>query len=107
VFFLFALPASSAEVSPNSGQESQEIKALSESEIADLLAGKGMGWCQAAELNGYPGPKHVLSWRMSLICRPGNGSRRRPHLRLEAWPGNSVRLVDAERELDLDVSRAR
>src|SRR5690606_30744725 len=30
------------------------------SEIDGLLAGKGMGYGKAAELNGYPGPAHVL-----------------------------------------------
>jgi Spy/CpxP family protein refolding chaperone len=42
------------------GQEHREIKSLSDAEIADLLAGRGMGLAKAAELNGYPGPKHVL-----------------------------------------------
>jgi Spy/CpxP family protein refolding chaperone len=36
------------------------IKALSDAEIAALLKGDGMGFAKAAELNGYPGPKHVL-----------------------------------------------
>lgn len=46
--------------SPYVGEEAREIKALSESHIAGLLAGKGMGYAKAAELNGYPGPAHVL-----------------------------------------------
>ena len=33
---------------------------LSPSEVADLRAGRGMGLARAAELNHYPGPKHVL-----------------------------------------------
>jgi Spy/CpxP family protein refolding chaperone len=36
------------------------IKGLSAEQIADLRAGKGMGLALSAELNGYPGPKHVL-----------------------------------------------
>lgn len=28
--------------------------------MADYKAGRGMGFALAAELNGYPGPKHVL-----------------------------------------------
>jgi Spy/CpxP family protein refolding chaperone len=35
------------------------IKALSDQQIADLKSGRGMGLALAAELNGYPGPKHV------------------------------------------------
>ena len=46
--------------SPYSGQETREIKALSPQEIADYEAGRGMGLAKAAELNGYPGPAHVL-----------------------------------------------
>ena len=36
------------------------VKALSEQQTADLRAGRGMGLALAAELNGYPGPLHVL-----------------------------------------------
>ena len=48
------------------GQQSREIKALSAQETADLLAGRGMGLARAAELNGYPGPMHVLELRGPL-----------------------------------------
>ncbi|WP_420392881.1 Spy/CpxP family protein refolding chaperone [Acuticoccus sp.] len=34
--------------------------ALSNAEAEDLLNGRGMGLALAAELNGYPGPMHVL-----------------------------------------------
>jgi len=52
--------ALAAAPSPYSGQETREIKALSRAEIDDLLAGRGMGLAKAGELNGYPGPAHVL-----------------------------------------------
>ncbi|MBV1883556.1 MAG: hypothetical protein KUG82_18085 [Pseudomonadales bacterium] len=42
------------------GQENREIKALSQQNVADYLQGKGLGYAKAAELNHYPGPKHVL-----------------------------------------------
>ncbi|MEP6771143.1 MAG: hypothetical protein ABI893_05065, partial [Polaromonas sp.] len=42
--------------SPYAGQHTRGIKALSEAQTADLLAGKGMEQAKAAELNGYPGP---------------------------------------------------
>ena len=45
---------------PYSGMQTRSIKALSEEQIADLKAGRGMGLALAAELNGYPGPKHLL-----------------------------------------------
>ena len=46
--------------SPYQGEQLRAIKALSEGEINSLLNGQGMGFAKAAELNHYPGPKHVL-----------------------------------------------
>jgi len=48
------------EPSPYSGLEHRAVKALSDQQIADLRAGRGMGLALPAELNGYPGPIHVL-----------------------------------------------
>lgn len=50
-------------ISPYAGQESRGIKSLSDTEIEGLLAGAGTpfgGMAKLGELNGYPGPKHVL-----------------------------------------------
>ena len=52
--------------SPYAGQEARDIKALSPEEVADYLSGKGMGLAKAAELNGYPGPAHVLELAAEL-----------------------------------------
>jgi Spy/CpxP family protein refolding chaperone len=46
--------------SPYAGEQARDIKALSEKEIASYLAGEGMGFAKSAELNSYPGPRHVL-----------------------------------------------
>ena len=45
---------------PYAGHQQRGVKALSAQQIADLRAGRGMGLALAAELNGYPGPMHVL-----------------------------------------------
>lgn len=45
---------------PYAGLEKRPVKALSEQQVADLRAGSGMGLALAGELNGYPGPMHVL-----------------------------------------------
>jgi Spy/CpxP family protein refolding chaperone len=45
---------------PYAGLQSRDIKALSEDQLRDLREGRGMGLALAAELNGYPGPMHVL-----------------------------------------------
>ena len=55
-----------SEPSPYVGQETRDIKALSEQEINDYLAGNGMGLAKAAELNHYPGPRHVLDLASDL-----------------------------------------
>ena len=45
---------------PYAGQQNRHIKGLSASEVDGLLKGKGLGMAKPAELNKYPGPKHVL-----------------------------------------------
>ncbi len=57
--FVLAAGAASAQ-SPYAGMQTRPIKALSEQQVADLKAGRGMGLAMPAELNGYPGPLHVL-----------------------------------------------
>lgn len=54
-----AVPSALAQ-SPYAGMQMRPVKALSDQQIADLKAGRGMGLALAAELNGYPGPSHVL-----------------------------------------------
>ncbi|MCQ0986214.1 Spy/CpxP family protein refolding chaperone [Jiella marina] len=51
---------------PYADIQSRAIKALSDEEIADLRAGRGMGFALPAELNGYPGPRHVLDFAEKL-----------------------------------------
>jgi hypothetical protein len=51
---------------PYAGQQTRAIKALSDDEIAALRRGEGMGMAKAAELNGYPGPAHVLQLTAQL-----------------------------------------
>jgi Spy/CpxP family protein refolding chaperone len=53
-------PAPAQAASPYAGMEHRSIKSLSDQQTADLEAGRGMGLALAAELNGYPGPAHVL-----------------------------------------------
>jgi Spy/CpxP family protein refolding chaperone len=46
--------------SPYAGFQQRSIKALSDEQLADLRAGRGMGLALAGEMNGYPGPSHAL-----------------------------------------------
>jgi Spy/CpxP family protein refolding chaperone len=53
----------SAVHSQYAGQEERGIKALSQDDIKGLLSGAGTpfgGMAKPAELNGYPGPRHIL-----------------------------------------------
>ncbi len=52
--------------SPYAGFEQRPIKALSAQQIDDLRAGRGMSLALAAELNGFPGPLHVLELAKGL-----------------------------------------
>ena len=65
VALLIAVPVHAADM-PYAGQQSRPIKALSDDDIAALQNGEGMGMAKAAELNGYPGPKHVLELARQL-----------------------------------------
>jgi hypothetical protein len=53
-------PAQHQGHSPYAAMQGRAIKALSDQQTADLRAGKGMSLALPAELNGYPGPSHVL-----------------------------------------------
>lgn len=96
-------PAHAATPAPYAGQESRSIKALSPDEVADLLAGKGMGLAKAAELNGFPGPAHVLELSRELGLT--DGQREKTKALFESMDASAKRigaeLVAAERDLDL------
>ncbi len=99
----------SAQTSPYAGQEQRSIKSMSEQEVAGLLAGAGAGFARAAELNGYPGPMHVLELADRLALndeqRAATQSLMTQHKARARTLGEQ--LVNAERDLDkLFVQRA-
>ena len=53
-------PAAPAPGSAYREQLATGARGLSAQEVDDLLTGRGIGLARAAELNGYPGPRHVL-----------------------------------------------
>src|SRR3569833_1732328 len=55
--------------------QTRAIKALSEQQVGDLKAGRGMGLALAAELNGYPGPSHAIELSARLGLSPGQVSK--------------------------------
>lgn len=62
-----------AETAPPSvyaGQEGRAIKALSDTDVQDYLAGKGMGFSKVAELSSKPGPAHVIQLALQMHLSP-------------------------------------
>lgn len=75
VLMVMVAPSVAQTPQPYSGLQSRPLKALSERQIADVRAGRGMGLALAAELNGYPGPIHVLELAEQLGLSPQQQTR--------------------------------
>jgi hypothetical protein len=88
--------------SPYAGMQTRPIKALSEQQVADLKAGRGMGLALAAELNGYPGPAHLLELADRLDLSADQRSKLQElfaSMKQEALP-IGAKLLEQEAELD-------
>ena len=99
---LTLLAGSAVAQTPYAGMQTRPIKALSEQQVADLGAGRGMGLALAAELNGYPGPSHVLELADKLdLTADQRASVQRlfDSMKLEAVPLGS-KLIEQEADLD-------
>jgi hypothetical protein len=102
LFVSLAFVASVSAQTPYAGMQDRSIKALSDQQTADLVAGRGMGLALAAELNGYPGPSHVLELADKLDLsadQRANVQRLFDSMKAEARPLGS-RLIEQESELD-------
>ncbi|HEY6201156.1 MAG TPA: periplasmic heavy metal sensor [Candidatus Binatia bacterium] len=88
--------------SPYEGQESREIKALSDEDIRAYLNGLGMALAKAGELNHYPGPMHVLEFAEQMKLTAAQRQRTeeiRKVMLNEAIPiGKGI--IEKERDLD-------
>ena len=93
--------ASSAQT-PYAGLQTRPIKALSDQQVADLKAGRGMGLALAAELNGYPGPSHLLELAVQLGL--SDPQKTRIQGLFEAMKAETIpigeRLISEEKALD-------
>ena len=87
---------------PYAALKARTVKALSDQQIADLRAGRGMSLALPAELNGYPGPAHALENADALAMSPAQ--RERTKALFEAMKAEAVplgeRLIREETELD-------
>lgn len=97
-----SLTAYAAADNPYAGQQVRDIKALSPEETHGYLAGKGMGLAKAAELNGYPGPAHVLSIATELELSPKQTEETKRLFDAMDSKAKELgqQLVASERELD-------
>ena len=87
---------------PYGGLHQRAVKALSEQQISDLRTGRGMGLPLAAELNGYPGPLHVVELADQLELSVELRQRMRElfdAMKAEAIPVGEA-LIDRETALD-------
>jgi hypothetical protein len=88
--------------STSAGEEKHTIKTLSEEEVQALLSGQGTGLAKAAELNHYPGPRHVLDLAAQLQLSAAQ--RAETQQIYDRMHQEAVRLgtliVDKEQELD-------
>ncbi len=87
---------------PYAGLQARPIKGLSDQQIGDLAAGRGMGLALPAELNGYPGPAHVLE----LADQLGLTEQQRASIKglFQAMKAEAIplgeKLIAAEKDLD-------
>jgi Spy/CpxP family protein refolding chaperone len=87
---------------PYAGMETRAIKALSDQQIGDLKAGRGMGLALAAELNGYPGPIHAIELADKLGLAPDQVAKLRElfdSMKAETIP-LGLQLIAAEQSLN-------
>jgi Spy/CpxP family protein refolding chaperone len=88
--------------SPYAAGQSAEVKTLTAEEVASIRAGEGMGLAKPAELNAYPGPRHVLDLADSLDLT--TAQRERTRALFEAMTAEAIvagdAVIEAERELD-------
>jgi Spy/CpxP family protein refolding chaperone len=100
-FYTTAAEAGEA-LSHYTGQEKREIKALSKEEIDGYISGDGMGFAKTAELNHYPGPRHVLDLADQLQL--SGEQRKRTQAIFESMKSQAVslgkQLVGKEQLLD-------
>jgi Spy/CpxP family protein refolding chaperone len=88
--------------SPYAGHESRAISSLSADDVTALLGGQGWGLAKPAELNGYPGPRHVLELAGALQLTAHK--RRSVQASYERMKARAQQLgahyVEAEKALD-------
>ena len=87
---------------PYAGMQNRAIKSLSDSDVKELRRGGGWGLALAAELNGMPGPAHLLELKDQIPLTPDQVSKAETlfdDMRKAAIPAGE-RLIAAETALE-------
>ncbi|QTF92195.1 hypothetical protein [Halomonas sp. BM-2019] len=95
--------------SPYAGFEDREIKTLSPDDIEELRRGGGWGLALPAELNGVPGPAHLLELRDEIPLGDGQVAEIEAlfaSMREAAIPAGE-RLIEAERAIEQAFAERR
>lgn len=90
-------------LAPHHETSRPEIPGLGADEVAELLAGRGMGQARVAEVEGYPGPRHVLdAWAAGALALSSEQAIRVEEI-ARAMASEAQRVgglvLDTEREL--------
>ncbi len=99
---IYADDSRHSHVSKYSGQQTREIKSLSATDIAILERGGGWGFAKAAELNGMPGPAHILEFKKELgleKVQVDKVTKIFGDMRMKAVKQGKI-FIDLERELE-------
>ncbi len=88
-----------------SGQETRWIKSLSPEDIESLETGSGIafgGMAKLAELNGYPGPRHVLE--MAVEIDLSNEQKEKVEMMFSEMQSEAIplgeKIIGIEKEID-------
>ena len=99
---LWLVPSLVSHVSPYAGEEKRAVSSLSAADIAQLEGGEGWGLAKPAELNGYPGPAHVIELAdgLDLSQAQSDAVERSFETMRSRAKALGAELIAAERELD-------
>ena len=94
---------------PYAGMQSRAIKSLSENDIQELRRGGGWGLALSAELNGMPGPAHLLELKDQIPLTQDQVTKTEAlfqDMRKAAIPAGE-RLIAAETAIEAAFAKGR
>lgn len=66
VFLIFSSSSRSNAQASYTSQLNSPVRGLSTKEVDDLINGQGAGYARTAELNSYPGHRHILDLKQEM-----------------------------------------